>query len=76
MKLLMRDEAKGREHTIFVTIFSALMVMLAVVVMLMASATAISGVTLHWMRTRWTSWTSRWRTVQATFRTSSGRHRN
>ena len=27
MKLLMRDEAKGREHTIFVTIFSALMVM-------------------------------------------------
>ena len=39
MKLLMRDEAKGREHTIFVTIFSALMVMLAVVVMLMASAT-------------------------------------
>ena len=28
MKLLMRDEAKGREHTIFVTIFSALMVML------------------------------------------------
>lgn len=47
MKLLMRDEAKGREHTIFVTIFSALMVMLAVVVMLMASATAISGVTLQ-----------------------------
>ena len=30
MKLLMRDEAKGREHTIFVTIFSALMVMLAI----------------------------------------------
>ena len=76
MKLLMRDEAKGREHTIFVTIFSALMVMLAVVVMLMASATAISGVTSNWMRTRWTSWTSRWRTVQATFRTSSSRHRN
>ena len=71
MKLLMRDEAKGREHTIFVTIFSALMVMLAIVVMLMASATAVSGV-----RTRWTSWTSRWRTVQATFRTSSSRHRN
>lgn len=47
MKLLMRDEAKGREHTIFVTIFSALMVMLAIVVMLMASATAISGVTLQ-----------------------------
>ena len=47
MKLLMRDEAKEREHTIFVTIFSALMVMLAVVVMLMASATAISGVTLQ-----------------------------
>ena len=47
MRLLMRDEAKGREHTIFVTIFSALMVMLAVVVMLMASATAISGVTLQ-----------------------------
>ena len=42
MKLLMRDEAKGREHTIFVTIFSALMVMLAIVVMLMASATAVS----------------------------------
>ena len=36
MKLLMRDEAKGREHTIFVTIFSALMVMLAVVVMLLS----------------------------------------
>ena len=47
MKLLMRDEAKGREHTIFVTIFSALMVMLAIVVMLMASATAVSGVTLQ-----------------------------
>ena len=47
MKLLMRDEARGREHTIFVTIFSALMVMLAIVVMLMASATAISGVTLQ-----------------------------
>ena len=47
MRLLMRDEAKGREHTIFVTIFSALMVMLAIVVMLMASATAISGVTLQ-----------------------------
>ena len=47
MKLLMRDEAKGREHTIFVTIFSALVVMLAIVVMLMASATAISGVTLQ-----------------------------
>ncbi len=47
MKLLMRDEAKGREHTIFVTIFSALMVMLAIVVTLMASATAISGVTLQ-----------------------------
>lgn len=47
MKLLMRDEAKEREHTIFVTIFSALMVMLAIVVMLMASATAVSGVTLQ-----------------------------
>ena len=30
MKLLMRDEAKGREHTSFVTIFSALMVVLAI----------------------------------------------
>lgn len=38
---------RGGEHTIFVTIFSALMVMLAIVVMLMASATAISGVTLQ-----------------------------
>ena len=47
MKLLMQDEAKGREHTIFVTIFSALMAMLAIVVTLMASATAISGVTLQ-----------------------------
>ena len=47
MKMLMRDEAKGREHTIFVTIFSALMGMLAIVGMLMAAATAVSGVTLH-----------------------------
>ena len=47
MRLLMRDEAKGKEHTIFVTIFSALMVMLAIVVMLMAAAIAISGVTLQ-----------------------------
>lgn len=38
MKLLMRDEAKGKEHTIFVTIFAALMVMLVIMVMLMASA--------------------------------------
>ena len=30
MKLLMRDEAKGRAHTIFVAIFSARMVMLAI----------------------------------------------
>ena len=41
MKLLMRDEAKGKEHTIFVTIFAALMVML------MASAIGVSGVTLR-----------------------------
>ena len=76
MKLLMRDEAKGREHTIFVTIFSALMVMLAIVVMLMASATAISGVTLQLDENAVDIRTSRWRTVQATFRTSSSRHRS
>lgn len=74
MKLLMRDEAKGREHTIFVTIFSALMVMLAIVVMLMASATAISGVTLQ-LDENAVDILDR-RTVQATFRTSSSRHRN
>lgn len=44
MKLLMRDEAKGKEHTIFVTIFAALMVMLVIMVMLMASA--------HWGQRR------------------------
>ena len=33
MKLLMRDEAKGKEHTIFVTIFAALMVMLVIMVL-------------------------------------------
>lgn len=33
MKLLMQDEAKGKEHTIFVTIFAALMVMLVIMVM-------------------------------------------
>lgn len=76
MKLLMRDEAKGREHTILVTIFSALMVMLAIVVMLMASATAVSGVTLQLDKNAVDIPTSRWRTVQATFRTSSSRHRN
>ena len=43
MKLLMRDEAKGREHTIFVTIFSALMVMLAIVVMLIPSIGTIAA---------------------------------
>jgi diguanylate cyclase (GGDEF)-like protein len=47
MKLLMRDEAKGKEHTIFVTIFVALMAMLVIMVMLMASAIAASGVTLQ-----------------------------
>ena len=47
MKLLMRDEAKGKEHTIFVTIFAALMVMLVIMVMLMASAIGVSGVTLR-----------------------------
>ena len=47
MKLLMKDEAKGKEHTIFVTIFAALMVMLIIMVMLMASAIAVSGVTLR-----------------------------
>lgn len=47
MKLLMRDEARGKEYTIFVTIFSALMVMLAIVVLLMAAAIAVSGVTLQ-----------------------------
>ena len=45
MKLLMRDEAKGREHTIFVTIFSALMVMLAIVVMLIPSIGTIAAPT-------------------------------
>lgn len=43
MKLLMRDEAKGKEHTIF----AALMVMLVIMVMLMASAIGVSGVTLR-----------------------------
>ena len=47
MKLLMKDEARGKEHTIFVTIFAALMVMLVIMVMLMASAIAVSGVTLR-----------------------------
>ena len=47
MKLLMKDEARGKEHTIFVTIFAALMVMLVIMVMLMASAIAVSGVTLQ-----------------------------
>lgn len=47
MKLLMQDEAKGKEHTIFVTIFAALMVMLVIMVMLMASAIGVSGVTLR-----------------------------
>ena len=47
MKLLMRDEAKGREHTIFVTIFSALMVMLAVVVMLFAARPISDFVDAH-----------------------------
>ena len=47
MKLLMRDEAKGKDHTIFVTIFAALMVMLVIMVMLMASAIGVSGVTLR-----------------------------
>lgn len=46
MKLLMRDEAKGKEHTIFVTIFAALMVMLVIMVMLMARHW-VSGVTLR-----------------------------
>ena len=41
MKLLMRDEAKRKEHTIFVTIFAALMVMLAIVVMLIPSIGSI-----------------------------------
>ena len=43
----MKDEARGKEHTIFVTIFAALMVMLVIMVMLMASAIAVSGVTLR-----------------------------
>jgi len=47
MKLPMRDEAKGKEHSIFATIFSALIVMLAIVIMLMAAAIAVSGVTLQ-----------------------------
>ena len=47
MKLLMKDEARGKEHTIFVTIFAAQMVMLVIMVMLMASAIAVSGVTLR-----------------------------
>ena len=76
MKLLMRDEAKEREHTIFVTIFSALMVMLAIVVMLMASATAVSGVTLQLDKNAVDILDKQVRTVQATFRTSSSRHRN
>ena len=47
MKLLMKDEARGKEHSIFVTIFAALMIMLVIMVMLMASAIAVSGVTLR-----------------------------
>lgn len=75
MKLLMRDEAKGKEHTIFVTIFAALMVMLVIMVMLMASAMGSAASPSDWMRTRWTSSTSRWRTVPGILRPSSSRHR-
>lgn len=47
MKLPMRDEARGKEHSIFATIFSTLIIMLAIVIMLMAAAIAVSGVTLQ-----------------------------
>ena len=47
MNLPMRGPAKKKEHSIFATILSALMVMLAIVVMLMAAAIAVSGVTLQ-----------------------------